>query len=90
MWEQGIENALLSDADRATHYVKFNERALLRGTLKDQSDMFAKALGAGGQSPWMTPNEIRELQDLPRIDDPAADSIENPMTRTANVTPETA
>ncbi len=90
VWEQGIENALLSDADRATHYVKFNERALLRGTLKDQSDMFAKALGAGGQSPWMTPNEIRELQDLPRIDDPAADSIENPMTRTANVTPETA
>lgn len=90
VWEQGIENALLSDADRATHYVKFNERALLRGTLKDQSDMFAKALGAGGQSPWMTPNEIRDLQDLPRIDDPAADSIENPMTRTANVTPETA
>lgn len=85
VWEQAIENVLLSDADRATHYVKFNERALLRGTLKDQSDMFAKALGAGGQSPWMTPNEIRELQDLPKINEPAADSIENPMTRSANV-----
>ena len=85
VWEQAIENTLLTDVERGTHYVKFNERALLRGTLKDQSDMFAKSLGAGGQSPWMTPNEIRELQDLPRIDNAMADSIENPMTRSANV-----
>lgn len=90
VWEQAIENVLLSDADRSTHYVKFNERALLRGTLKDQSELFAKALGSGGHSPWMTANEVRDLQDLAKSPDEMADKLESPIMRnTKNVSTET-
>lgn len=63
-WEQGIERSMLSAAERRTHYVKFNERALLRGALKDQAEFFAKALGSGGGRAWMSQDEVRELQEL--------------------------
>ncbi len=79
-WEEALARVLLSDAELDRLTFKFNERALLRGTLKDQADFFAKALGAGGHSPWMTPNEVRGLSDLPRSDDERADSLRNPMT----------
>lgn len=88
VWEQGIENTLLSEDELNSHYVKYNERALLRGTLKDQSELFAKALGSGGHQPWMTANEVRELQDMPTSTDPQADKLESPM-RNNNVPTET-
>jgi hypothetical protein len=40
--------------------VDLDERNLLRGDFKDQSEYYTKALGAGGQPAWMTVNEIRE------------------------------
>lgn len=89
VWEQGIENVLLSESERGTHYVKFNEKALLRGTLKDQSELFAKALGSGGHQPWMTANEVRELQDMPKSLDPAAEKLESLMRNTQNVPADT-
>lgn len=64
-WEQALARSLLTDAERETLYFKFNERALMRGTLKDQADYFAKALGAGGHQPWHTANEVRDLADYP-------------------------
>ncbi|WP_159990823.1 phage portal protein [Pelistega ratti] len=72
-WEQAIERCLLQNEEGL--YVKFNERALLRGTLKDQADFFAKALGAGGHGAWYTQNEIRELQDMKPIKDTLADTL---------------
>lgn len=81
VWEQAIEHTLLTDADRRNYHVKFNERALLRGTLKDQADFFTKALGSGGHSPWLSQNEVRELQELARSDAPEADKLESPITR---------
>ena len=85
-WEQAVMRVLLSDTEMDHLTVKFNERALLRGTLKDQADYFAKALGAGGQSPWMTQNEVREVSDLPESTDSGANDLKNPMTqpRTGN------
>jgi HK97 family phage portal protein len=85
VWEDAIECTLLSDKERDTYYAKFNERALLRGTLSDQADFFAKALGSGGSKPWMKPNEVRDLQELPKSDDPAAESLESTLTRNTNV-----
>lgn len=87
VWEQAIERTLLTPAERNTHYVKFNERALLRGTLKDQAEFFAKALGSGGHSPWMTPNEVRELQDLAQSNDANADDLQSPLMRNATNVP---
>ncbi|ANN66462.1 phage portal protein [Bordetella bronchialis] len=80
-WEQAVMRVLLDESELDNLTAKFNERALLRGTLKDQADFFAKALGAGGQAPWHTQNEVRELQDYPRSNDPEADKLRNPMTQ---------
>jgi HK97 family phage portal protein len=60
VWEQGLTRALLPVAERGTFYPDFDERELLRGTLKDQGEFLARALGAGGHRPWMTGNEARE------------------------------
>lgn len=60
-WEQALERCCLTQAEQDADelYVKFNEGALLRGSLKDQADFFAKALGMGGGLPWMKQNEVR-------------------------------
>lgn len=61
--------------------VDLDERALLRGDFKDQAEYYVKALGAGGQPGWMTPNEIRQERDMNPIDDEWA----NQVPRGANV-----
>lgn len=81
MWEQACARSLLSDDELENLAIKFNERALLRGTLDDQANFFAKALGAGGQKPWMTQNEVRDNSDLPESSDAEANDLRNPMTQ---------
>jgi HK97 family phage portal protein len=63
-WEQAITRSCIPLADRGTIFPDFDETELLRGTLKDQAEFFAKALGAGGQRPWMEVNEVRESVGL--------------------------
>lgn len=67
-WQQACERTLLDDDEVDRYAVKFNAGALLRGSIKDQGDFFAKALGAGGQPAWMTQNEVRDVLDMPRKD----------------------
>lgn len=68
-WEQAVERSCLTEAERDADelYVKFNEGALLRGSLKDQSEFFSKALG--NNSAWMSPNEVRANFELDPRDD---------------------
>lgn len=80
-WEQALARAFLSDSEIDRMAFKYNERALLRGTLKDQADYFAKASGAGGHAPWVKQNEIRDMLDMPESDDPVANQLRNPMTQ---------
>ncbi|WP_087686800.1 phage portal protein [Pandoraea sp. PE-S2R-1] len=80
-WEQASERLFLPENMLGKLVFKFNEAALLRGTLSDQASFLSKALGAGGHSPWMKQNEVRETLDLPRVDDPVADQLRNPMTQ---------
>ena len=88
IWEEAIINTLLTEKEAEQLYPKFNEKALLRGTTKDQADFFSRALGAGGHSPWLTQNEVRELSDLPKSGEGGTDSLHNPMTtRTINNEP---
>lgn len=68
-WEQAIHRSVLSDSEKNRFYVKFNEGALLRGSMKDQADFFAKALGAGGHQPWMSVDEVRALQELGKAEE---------------------
>lgn len=69
-WQQAVERTLLSDEEAARYEAKFNPAALLRGSLKDQADFLSKALGAGGHAPWMHVDEVRDVMDLPKREDP--------------------
>lgn len=64
-WEQAIAQSLLNERERETLYAKFNERALLRGSMKDQGEYLAKLLGSGGSPQVIEQNEARGLIDLP-------------------------
>jgi HK97 family phage portal protein len=59
-WEDAISVSCLTQAERGVYYADFQERELLRGTIKDQFEAYARAAGAGGHKPWMTGNEIRD------------------------------
>jgi HK97 family phage portal protein len=63
-WEQRSRMSLLLPSERSTITFDVDERELLRGTLKDQGEFFAKALGGPGASGWMVPDEVRELSGL--------------------------
>lgn len=80
-WEQAAARSLLSERELEQYQPKFNVRALMRGTLKDQADFFKAALGAGGTKPFHTVNEIRSLLDYPELDQPGANDLINPMTQ---------
>ena len=59
VWEDALSVSCLTEAERGLLLPDFQERELLRGTIKDQFEAYARAAGAGGHMPWMTPNEIR-------------------------------
>lgn len=84
IWEEGIGRVCLTREERKAGFrADFDEQELLRGTLKDQAEFFAKALGAGGARGWMTQNEVREITGQGRSADPEADKLTNPMTQPA-------
>lgn len=89
-WEQALARSLLTDSERESLYFKFNERALLRGTLKDQADYFAKALGAGGHQPWHTANEVRDLAEYPADPNPKFNTLGDPSGKKATNEPQKA
>ena len=89
-WEQALARSLLTDREGETLYFKTNERALLRGTLKDQADYFAKALGSGGHQPWHTANEIRDLAEYPADSDPKFNTLGDPSGKKASNEPQKA
>ena len=63
--EQSADANLLSEADLdAGYYTKFTPNGLMRGAAKDRAEFYAKALGSGGSSAWMTQNEVRALEEM--------------------------
>lgn len=68
-WYARVEGSaninLLSKKDRAEgFYFKFMANGLLRGSAKDRAEYYSKALGSGGSPGWMTPDEVRGLEEL--------------------------
>ncbi len=51
------------------YFVEFNADALLRGDSKAQADYFRAALGGAQGSGWMSPDEVRRVQNLPPLPD---------------------
>lgn len=82
-WEQATRRSLLTRRERREGelFADFDERELLRGSMKDQAEYYSKALGAGGHAPWMAQREVRD--DL-GLGDGRDENLVNPMTQPAN------
>lgn len=63
--------------------VKFNPEAILRVDTRTRYDAHASAITAG----WMTPNEVREIEDMPKAD--GGDTLRLPTTPAAAPAPTT-
>lgn len=86
VWEEALARcALTRDERRAGYILDFDEQELLRGSMKDQAEYFAKALGSGGRGAWMVPNEVRRLQGL--SPHPDGDTFPLPAAAPANPSP---
>jgi HK97 family phage portal protein len=88
-WEQAIERSCLTQAEQDADelYVKFNEGALLRGSLKDQAEFFKAALGPN--QAYRSVNEVRGAFDLnPKTgDETGPDAIPQPSAAAAALPP---
>ena len=70
-WEQCLEQSLLMPSEQDSHYIKFCVDGLLRGAYKERMDGYS----TGIQNGIFSPNEVRELEDMNPIDNPAADKV---------------
>lgn len=66
--EQTVQRDILGPGDL---YLKINLNALARATLKERVDSYAVATKV-----FMTPNEVRALEDMDEIDDPELDAVQ--------------
>ena len=62
-WEQSMQRALFSEADKRKYFIKFNVDGLLRGDYQSRMNGYA----VGRQNGWLSTNDIRELENLDRI-----------------------
>ena len=76
IWEEAIWTWLLTPQEQLTMYAKYNEGALLRGSLKDQADFLKAALGPNVG--YLTQNEARDMQDRNPIE--GGDELPRPGT----------
>ncbi|SHF52893.1 phage portal protein, partial [Caloramator proteoclasticus] len=59
-WEQAISKCLLNEGERKLYFPKFTVDGLLRGDFKTRMEGYA----IGRQNGWLSPNDIRELEDM--------------------------
>ncbi len=64
--EQEINRKLLRDG---IHFSEFTTAGLERGDYKARNEGYRIALGRAGEPGWMTPNEVRRLENLPPLPD---------------------
>lgn len=83
--EQSADVFLLEVEDDTGFFCALDPRGLMRGSMKDQAEYYAKALGSGGSRPWMTQDEVRDETDLvPKGGD--ADELLEPVGATPPAT----
>lgn len=64
-WEQRMNRVLLTPSERREYFVKFSIDGLLRGDLKTRYEAYR----IGREGGWLSPNDIRELEEQNRIAD---------------------
>lgn len=81
IWEEAVWMWLLTPVEQETMYAKFNEGALLRGSMKDQAEFLKAALGPNGS--YLTPNEARDYVERNPL--PGGDELPRPGTTAAAI-----
>ena len=77
--EGELERQLVEPEFGDKFFLDFNEADRLRGSFEERAAVMSTAIGG----PWMTRNEARRLENLPRIDDPEVDSLITPLNVTS-------
>lgn len=62
-WEQAISRQLLTEAGRRIYFAEHGVEGLLRGDSTTRASFYESAIKNG----WMTVDEVRQLENLPRI-----------------------
>jgi len=67
-WQLKIESEcdrkLFTDSEKQDRFTRFQNNAILRADIKSRADYYTKAIFSG----YMSQNEVRKLENLPRID----------------------
>ena len=62
-WEQAISRQLLTEAGRRTYFAEHGVEGLLRGDSTTRASFYESAISNG----WMTIDEVRDLENLPKL-----------------------
>lgn len=79
--EESITRSLVKPQDRGRLFVKFNYEGFLRADTAARSQHYQSALANG----WMNRNEVREKEDLPRMEGGDIYTVQSALTRIENV-----
>ena len=75
--EQAVRRSLIAPEDRKLLSAEFLVEKLLRSDSAARAAFYSKALGAGGHRPWMSVNEVRAKENLPKVD--GGDEMTSPL-----------
>lgn len=80
IWSEGLKRDCLEGEDPRL-YIYFDPKGYFEVELAEQREYFKAALGAGGSPAWMTPNEVRQVQDMMPRPEKWADELPRPQTK---------
>lgn len=63
-WEQAIRRDLQTEAGKKSHFPRFKVEGLLRGDIKSRYEAYKTGRGWG----WLSVNDVRDIEDMNRID----------------------
>ena len=63
MWEQAINKSLLTEAGRLAMFAEHSVEGLLRGDPTNRAEFYKSGIESG----WLTTDEVRKLENLPKI-----------------------
>lgn len=76
--EKTLRKALMTPEEKLRYFFKFNADGMVRGDIKSRYEAHSKAVGG----PWLTPNEVRELDDRPPVE--GGDTLLQPLNMGGN------
>jgi HK97 family phage portal protein len=79
-WQQELNYKLVPWG--SNRIIEFDQRALLQSDHKGRAEYYKAALGGTQNPAWMTPNEVRKLENLPQDD-----RFEQPATMKSGTEP---